>query len=657
MREGVISLLVPSRMRVNRFNEFVSSALRLASRPEKIEICCYLDDDDKSGYEETFPEVLFNRGERKRILGSAYNKLVDISSGSILFYGSDDIVFESQGWDDVVRDRFDCFDDEVLLLGVRDTPEGQVPLHGFVSRSCVELLGRLFPPYFEHGYYDFWLGDIYSRVGRLEFVGIKIKHKHWHSFPGFRDSVYDDRSRKDEEGKTPDDRDLVKYEEMVSERDSDVSKLSNRIQMYSSRKFSFFKLGGAREIEYSGYLYDGDFSYTAYHPFYRNFVSGNTGFSFVEQCDVSHPDAVFAFSVTSGDFDSLPSRFSKYYGDLLDTCLQNGVSREGVFRFLQTRPLSLVSQMPDRLTFVPTYPFYVGPNNWFIEIEDYTTLLYPFVHNGFTKDLNIESHFCYRIMKAMLSLDNCKGVISHIESTCNTIRILFPEVAKKVFYVPIGLEMPDLSEKAPITEEKLDLLYGNSFGGRSSHFYVRGGPQALSCFKEFCGSRRNVHLTMVTPIPEKVKQDPITKHPCFSHFDHHISNKQMNKLRLACQIFLIPSFRIHILSTVQSMAYGLPVISSDGWGFSEFVKEGITGYMGKGQTHSWSDSRGILREDYGAFLPESFDASVVEAIRPLVEDVEHLRKLSKSTREYACDVFSSNRRDSILKEALEVMYG
>ena len=41
-------------------------------------------------------------------------------------------------------------------------------------------------------------------------------------------------------------------------------------------------------------------------------------------------------------------------------------------------------------------------------------------------------------------------------------------------------------------------------------------------------------------------------------------------------IYLLPSARIHVVSILQAMSYGLAVVASDGWGIEEYIEHGKT---------------------------------------------------------------------------------
>ncbi len=426
-----------------------------------------------------------------------------------------------------------------------------------------------------------------------------------------------------------------------------------------------------RQIQCIDYVYQGDYAYTALHPFYKNIMLfPPEGYEFT-----STPNSYTSFNVrelageiASGKFDKVPAKFRDFFSAFLDECKKNKITTEQLFEFLQSRPLDRIFTIPSSagLVFVPTYPFYMAANNWIMMIEDYTTLLYPFVHNGFTYDLDIRSVPCFKIIKSLFSLKNCKGIITHVNNTYDTLKTLFDteEIRNKVKYVPIGFPIPSIEKKKNISKDRIDLLYISSYHGGASHFFVRGGREILAAFRIIAERYPNVYLTIHSPLPWKslsrLEKRLIKNHPRLEYSENHIEDNEFQDLLYRSDIFLIPAFRLHSISTVQALSYGLPVICSDGWGFSEFVQDGITGFLAKGQygRHSWIDSDGILREDYrGATMNQTLVAELVDKTSILAEDVDLLREMSGNARNYALKDFSIKARNRKLKDIFDDSYG
>jgi len=88
------------------------------------------------------------------------------------------------------------------------------------------------------------------------------------------------------------------------------------------------------------------------------------------------------------------------------------VSMWNVARFLLTR--ELLPFGAGEPIFVPSFPLVIGNEPWFIEIEDLTTLFFPFIHNGKTAAIDIRTHEVFPIVKRLLEHRSCLGILTHI---------------------------------------------------------------------------------------------------------------------------------------------------------------------------------------------------------------------------------------------------
>src|SRR5579883_2660339 len=67
------------------------------------------------------------------------------------------------------------------------------------------------------------------------------------------------------------------------------------------------------------------------------------------------------------------------------------------------------------LVFLPSIPHTYGQNPWIVEIEDPTTLFYPFFQNGQTYSLLPTESPYFPIIKTLLESDQCKGIVTHMQ--------------------------------------------------------------------------------------------------------------------------------------------------------------------------------------------------------------------------------------------------
>ncbi len=313
-------------------------------------------------------------------------------------------------------------------------------------------------------------------------------------------------------------------------------------------------------------------------------------------------------------------------------------------RFLQTRHLQsqiLLGKCSD-LVFLTSMPYTFGQNPWVIEIEDPTTLFYPLIQNGRTTDLRLAESPYFPIVKTLLESDQCKGIITHMKSTARMVPTLFgsEKITNKVHYVPLGIQAPVRFQRHEVDEpEHIHLLFINSWCQVPANFYVRGGLDVLEAFATLHERYPQLRLTLRSSIPGlDAHYHRILEAGWVRVIERYMPADEMSELLAGSHIFLLPAARVHILSLLQAMSYGLNVVTSDGWGIEEYVTHERNGLIVKGRygKTSWADyEAGCLREDYD--YTHTADPTVVEglieAVSRLVEDSALRRRLGRTARE------------------------
>lgn len=180
-----ISLLLPSRQRPIQLMRLYNSAIELAEKPDDIEMVVYVDDDD-TGYDELIESppknTIFIKGPRKTI-SKCWNDCWKASTGDIFFHAGDDIVFRTQDWDKVVRDKFAEYDDRIVFVygndGNGESDRNQFGTHGFIHRNWTDVVGYFVPPYYESDYNDTHLNDLAKGIKRHQHIDILTEHLHF----------------------------------------------------------------------------------------------------------------------------------------------------------------------------------------------------------------------------------------------------------------------------------------------------------------------------------------------------------------------------------------------------------------------------------------------------------------------------------------------
>ena len=70
--------------------------------------------------------------------------------------------------------------------------------------------------------------------------------------------------------------------------------------------------------------------------------------------------------------------------------------------------------------------------------------------------------------------------------------------------------------------------------------------------------------------------------------DQFLSGEEIEALLSSADIYVLPSARLHVVSILQAMAYGLAIVVSDGWGIEEYVNDGRNGLIVRGRYGTYS---------------------------------------------------------------------
>jgi glycosyltransferase involved in cell wall biosynthesis len=344
--------------------------------------------------------------------------------------------------------------------------------------------------------------------------------------------------------------------------------------------------------------------------------------------------------------------------------LRAGCELRHVLLFLRSRDFKSQLLLGDYrgLVFLPSVPFTFGQNPWVVEIEDPTTLFFPYVHNGHTGDFPITTSPYYRIVKALLESEQCKGILSHMKSTAKMVPTLFGSetIAKKVCYTPLGVRLPRRWQRHEEDHpEHLDLVLINSWCQIPGNFRMRGGLDVLDAFAILKERYPHLRLTLRSQMPELSYQHHLVIEEGWVRvISRFLSDEGMEDLLAGSHIFLLPAARVHIVSLLQAMSAGLAVVTSDGWGFDEYVTHGRNGLVVKGRygLTSWADEEvGMLREEYESMLTPQphMVQGIVEAVSRLVEDPSLRRRLGRQAREDVATTYNLERWNAGLEAAFD----
>ena len=204
-----ISLLCPSRERLNKFITFTSSVFATTNNINNIEIILGVDEDDPKFYEYKriannlnfikfiiLPEGLF----KEEGLSGLWNYMVEKTDGDILAMVGDDMIFKTNDWDKKIIDTFKAQKDPLWLVHCNDGMRGSgnkyqsvapMAVNSFIHREYVNIVGRYVQTEVKEIFQDTYLDRLFSILDRkIYYHDILIKHLHY-SEGGTKDNTTD----------------------------------------------------------------------------------------------------------------------------------------------------------------------------------------------------------------------------------------------------------------------------------------------------------------------------------------------------------------------------------------------------------------------------------------------------------------------------------
>jgi len=182
-----ISLLCPTRNRVDGLIRMWASAIDTASDPSQIELVLYVDHDDSATLDLLQSEqmdrvsVIISDPNHKEIYSNLHNICCREAKSDIVFGCADDLIFRSHDWDKIVLDKFRQIEDRIAFIFPNDGHWGsKFGTHGFFHKKWFDVLGYLAPPIFTVDYSDNYVNDLANAINRRFYMeDIFIEHMHW----------------------------------------------------------------------------------------------------------------------------------------------------------------------------------------------------------------------------------------------------------------------------------------------------------------------------------------------------------------------------------------------------------------------------------------------------------------------------------------------
>ncbi len=176
-----------------------------------------------------------------------------------------------------------------------------------------------------------------------------------------------------------------------------------------------------------------------------------------------------------------------------------------------------------------------------------------------------------KIRKILLS-KNCKKIIAWTETSKKEILNEFPEIGDKIEVVHYAMPYPKLAKRAK-NINKITLLH------ISRYFYNKGGLHAIEAMDILTKKYKNVEAIFISDIPKEVSE-------------RYSKNKKIRVMGLTSydtiikeiypnsDIFVYPGYSDSFgFAFPEALAFGLPVVTVDGFARKDIINDGKTGYV------------------------------------------------------------------------------
>jgi hypothetical protein len=285
----------------------------------------------------------------------------------------------------------------------------------------------------------------------------------------------------------------------------------------------------------------------------------------------------------------------------------------------------------------------IGNEPWFIEIEDLTTLFYPFVHNGNTAAIDIRTNEAFPIVRWLLEHRSCRGILTHVQETKVGLDRLFTSkvISTKTHFIKVAYlpDEPEIAPREPVRRQSADplrLFFNNSWNQGWANFYVRGGLFVLNVCERLLRDGLPFHLTIRSNLPREIvkRYRSLLSTSAVTVVDRYLDWQSYSSLMRDCHVYLLPSARVHVYSLLEAMYHGLAVVTSDGWGIGNYVKHAVNGLMLSGLygLASWQNDNGQLSENYAPMRCDNreLEDNLYVTLREFIDDDDRRTQLASA---------------------------
>lgn len=260
-------------------------------------------------------------------------------------------------------------------------------------------------------------------------------------------------------------------------------------------------------------------------------------------------------------------------------------------------------------------------------------------------------------LEKALASEYCKRIIVHTEACANLMKQHFsPEVCAKIALIRPAIPLTINSKAKKKTKEVTFLFMGSI--NNPSEFYLKGGLETLETFKKLSESHKNVRLIVKCKVPNEVKEKYML--PNIEFIEGMISTEEVNNLYKRSDVLFLPGYNYFIMAYFEAFSFGVPIMSLDTYGVSEFIEQGKNGFYVKPSSMiPMSDPSYPANNRSEEFIEaiKNIDPRVIQELAnvasTLIKSTKLRSKMSKETLAIFKKKYSFERQNKELKEVFD----
>ena len=214
--------------------------------------------------------------------------------------------------------------------------------------------------------------------------------------------------------------------------------------------------------------------------------------------------------------------------------------------------------------------FYLGDLPWVIDCEDARSF-----YRGYEKLFVLHKHQIEKI----LSKKNCKKILPWTEKAKESILVNYniTDIRDKIEVVPITIKSKPINFKKNY-EQIIFLFVGSSNIQFKKDFYYKGGLETIRAFQKISPKYDNISLIIRSHVDQKI-QAIVNKSEKMHLINSILPRYKLEKLYSNSSVFVFPTFASPAMVFVEAMNYSLPIITTNYWANSEYVKDNYNGFL------------------------------------------------------------------------------